>query len=152
MSAIFVGLGSNLGDRADHLRCALRRLAAEPGLRLRAVSAVRETDPLGGPPQPRYLNAVARFETSLPPRAVLARLQRLEREQGRRRSVRNGPRTLDLDLLLYGELRRDDPELTLPHPRLEARRFVLEPLAEIAPELRLPGGSSAREALRRLAP
>jgi 2-amino-4-hydroxy-6-hydroxymethyldihydropteridine diphosphokinase len=152
MTDAFVGLGSNLGDRAAHLRRALAGLRGSPGMRLAAVSAFRETEPVGGPPQGRYLNAVARIECTLGPRRALERLLRLERRQGRARgTVRDAPRPLDLDLLLYGAARLESPELTLPHPRLEERRFVLEPLAEIAPALRLPSGRTPGESLRRLA-
>lgn len=150
MSDAFVGLGSNLGDRPGHLRYALDALTALPGTRLAVVSGFHVTEPEDGPPQPRYLNAVARIECALPPRALLARLQRMEWRRGRLRRVRNGPRTLDLDLLLYDDARLDGDWLTLPHPRLEQRRFVLQPLCEIAPRLRLRSGRTAHEGLTAL--
>lgn len=149
MSDAFVGLGANLGDRSGNLRAGLRLLRG-PRLRLRALSTFRRTRPVGGPPQPDYVNAVARFETGLPPRELLGRLLWVEDRLGRRRTVRNGPRTLDLDLLVYPGAELDEPGLTLPHPRLSDRRFVLEPLAEIAPGLRLAGGRTPAELLRRL--
>lgn len=150
MSEVYVGLGSNLGDRAGHLRFALGELARRPGFRLRQASGFRRTAPVGGPPQPDYVNAVARLETSLSPRAVLRVLLELERRRGRRRLVRNGPRPLDLDLLVYPGCELAEDGLTLPHPRLDQRRFVLEPLAEIAPALPLRGGREVRRCLQEL--
>lgn len=150
MADVFLGLGANLGDRGGALRAALEELAAAPGLRLRAASTLRRTAPVGGPPQPDFVNAAARFDCALPPRELLALLLRTERRRGRRRGVANGPRTLDLDLLLYGALRRDTPELRLPHPRLGERAFVVEPLAELTPRLRLPDGATAAERARAL--
>jgi len=149
-----LALGSNLGDRAAQLDAALARIAALPGTDLVARSRWHETEPVGGPAgQPRFLNGVARLETTLGPRELLAALQRIELEAGRRRELepRHGPRPLDLDLVFYDELRLDDPALQLPHPRAEERLFVLEPLAEIAPDERLPGcGKSVRERVREL--
>jgi len=149
MSEVFVGLGSNLGDRRATLRRALADLDAAPGVRVCAVSRVHETEPLGGPPQPRYLNAVARLEASLAPRVLLRLLQRVEYAHGRRRTLPDGPRTLDLDLLLYGAHRVDAPELAVPHPRMAERAFVLGPLAELAPRLAVDGTPVA-ERLRAL--
>ena len=123
----------------SHLRFALESLAARPGMRLRAVSRFRVTDPVGGPPQPDYLNAVARFECSTGPRRALGMMLDLEQRRGRRRGVPDGPRTLDLDLLLFGGVKMDAADLVLPHPRMGGRRFVLEPLEEIAPRLLLDG-------------
>jgi 2-amino-4-hydroxy-6-hydroxymethyldihydropteridine diphosphokinase len=151
MADVFLGLGANLGDRAATLRAALAELGALPGLRLRAASTLRRTAPVGGPPQPDFVNGVARFDAALPPRALLARLLEVERRHGRRRGAPNGPRTLDLDLLLYGDLRLDGAELRLPHPRLAERAFVVEPLAELAPRLPLPGGATAAARARVLA-
>jgi 2-amino-4-hydroxy-6-hydroxymethyldihydropteridine diphosphokinase len=131
----YVGLGSNLGDRAASLREALAGLAATPGVARVVASAVYETEPVG-PPQRRYLNAVAALDTTLGPAALLARLLELERAAGRRRGAeRNAPRTLDLDLLLVGDACLDTPELVLPHPRLHERAFVLVPLAELAADV-----------------
>ncbi len=149
-----VALGSNLGDRAGALDTAVERLGALPRTRLVARSRWHETEPVGGPAgQPRFLNGVVRLATSLGPAELLREMQRLEREAGRTRvgEVRHGPRVLDLDLVFYGDLRRSEPGLELPHPRAEGRLFVLEPLAEIAPELCLPGcGKSVRERVQEL--
>jgi 2-amino-4-hydroxy-6-hydroxymethyldihydropteridine diphosphokinase len=134
----FVGVGTNLGDRWGRLALAARELRGAPGLSLVRASRVWETEPLG-PPQPRYLNAVLELETGLAPEALLAALQRVERAGGRRRGARWGARTLDLDLLLHGEAVVRTAALTVPHPGLVSRRFVLAPLAELAPELVVPG-------------
>ena len=129
----FVSLGSNLGDRDAHLRLALAALASTPGVEVVAVSSWYETDPVGPGPQGPYLNAAARLRTTLGPRALLERLLQIEAATGRTRGPeRNAPRTLDLDLLLHGERRIEEPGLDVPHPRLHERAFVLEPLAEIA--------------------
>jgi 2-amino-4-hydroxy-6-hydroxymethyldihydropteridine diphosphokinase len=135
----YIGLGSNLGDREDNLRAALERLAEFGRVR---VSSLRETEPVGVTDQPRFLNAAAELVTELSPQDLLARLLEIERELGRDRARerRWGPRTIDLDLLLYGDQVLDEPGLTVPHPRLDERRFVLEPLHELAPELSLPDG------------
>jgi 2-amino-4-hydroxy-6-hydroxymethyldihydropteridine diphosphokinase len=140
----YVGLGSNLGDREDNLSRALERLEELGPVR---VSRVRETDPVGITDQPRFLNAVAALETELPARELLVRLLAIERSLGRDRAteVRWGPRTIDLDLLLYGDETIDEPGLTVPHPRLAERRFVLEPLCELDPELVLPDGRAIRD-------
>ena len=129
----YVGLGSNLGDRAETLRVALERLAATQGVEVVAVSSLRETDPVGPvTDQPRFLNGVAAVETTLGPRRLLEVLLAIEAELGRTRAgPPGGPRTLDLDLLLYGEERIDEPGLQVPHPRLHERPFVLEPLEEL---------------------
>lgn len=150
MTDVWVGLGSNLGDRAVQLRSALRDLDRTAGFRLRSVSSFRPTAPEGGPLQPDYLNAVARLECACAPRPTLQRLLEIEARRGRVRSVPNGPRTLDLDLLFFGEAVLEGADLVLPHPRVADRRFVLEPLAEIAPRLVLPGGRRAAERLREL--
>jgi 2-amino-4-hydroxy-6-hydroxymethyldihydropteridine diphosphokinase len=149
---VFVALGSNLGDRAAYLDGALAALRADPDVRVLAVSRWIETPPEGGPPgQGPYLNGVLELRTRLEPRELLARLQRLERLAGRERAVRNGPRTLDLDLLVFGARSADSADLVLPHPRMHLRRFVLEPLCELAPDLELPAaGRSAAEQCARL--
>ncbi len=148
----YLALGSNLGDREAHLAAALAGLRATPGLAVTAVSSVYETDPVGPPPQGPYLNAAARVRTSLTPRALLARLLEIEAGRGRlRRGVRAAPRTLDLDLLLYGDRCVEAPELTVPHPRLCERAFVLEPLCDLAPQLRHPTlGTTIEELARRI--
>jgi len=131
--AAWIALGSNLGDREAHLAAAIAALRREAGIRVVAVSRIHETDPVGPPPQGPYLNATVRVETTLAPRELLACLHRVEADAGRRRSgVRNAPRTLDLDLLLYANRRIDEPGLIVPHPRLHQRAFVLEPLCELA--------------------
>ena len=131
----YIGLGANLGRRGHTLRCALAMLNARADLSVVAVSDFIETPPVGGPAgQPPFLNAAAELRTALPPRELLAALQAVEDHFGRTREVRWGPRTLDLDLLLYGSLVTDGPGLRVPHPRMHERLFVLEPLAQIAPD------------------
>jgi 2-amino-4-hydroxy-6-hydroxymethyldihydropteridine diphosphokinase len=135
----YVALGSNLGDRAAHLAAALAALDATPGVRVARRSATYETAPVGPPGQGPYLNAVAALDTGLAPRALLARLHAIERAAGRERTgTRNEARTLDLDLLFYGDAVLAEPDCRVPHPRLHERAFVLAPLAEIAPGLRHP--------------
>ena len=143
----YVGLGSNLGEREATLWKALEGLGATEGIEVVAVSSFRETDPVGVVDQPRFVNAAAALETSLPPRELLERLLDVERSLGRDRAVeeRWGPRTLDLDLLLYGGESIDEPGLEVPHPRLAERAFVLEPLLELDPDLRLPDGRPLRD-------
>jgi len=137
----FIGLGSNLGDRWAHLERAVALLRAGGGVR--AVSSIYETEPVGGPPQGPYLNAVVELVTEEPPRALLARCQALEADAGRVRTVRFGPRTLDADLLLVGDEVVCEPDLVVPHPRLFERRFVLAPLRDLAPELVPPEALAA---------
>lgn len=137
MSTAYIALGANLGDRVATIESALRGLG-DFGC-ITNVSALYETDPVGFDDQPRYLNAVAEIETELSPDALLDALLRVEAEHGRVRTFANAPRTLDLDLLLYDDQRRSSPRLTLPHPRMHERAFVLVPLAEIAPDVRVPG-------------
>ena len=129
----YVGVGSNLGDREHTLRAALERLAASPDIEVVAVSSLRETDPVGPvTDQPRFLNGAAALETSLSPRRLLELLLQIEAEFGRTRNgPPGGPRTLDLDLLLYGDVHLCEPGLEVPHPRLHERDFVLEPLREL---------------------
>jgi 2-amino-4-hydroxy-6-hydroxymethyldihydropteridine diphosphokinase len=149
MTLAYVGLGANVGNRRENLDRAVGLLAAEPGVRVLAVSSVRETDPVGYADQPRFLNAACAVETELGPRDLLERLLAIERALGRERTgPRFGPRTIDLDLLLYGNDTVDEPGLTVPHPRLAERLFVLEPLHELAPELVLPDGRPVRDLLR----
>ena len=141
MVTAFVGIGSNLGEPERQIAAALDRLAAEDGIELVAVSALRETEPVGYLDQPNFLNGAARIETELPAPELLKRLLAIESRLGRTRGQgpRFGPRTIDLDLLVYGDQRIDEPGLTVPHPRLAERRFALEPLAELAPALEIPG-------------
>ncbi len=143
----YIGLGANLGEREATLRRALERLASTPGVAVVGVSSFRETDPFGNVDQPRFVNAAAEIETSLGPRELLDRLLEVERSLGRDRSreERWGPRTVDLDLLLYGEETVGEAGLEIPHPRLAERAFVLEPLLELDPDLRLPDGRALRD-------
>jgi len=136
VTTVYLGLGANLGERTDNMRAAL--VAMSRKVRVTAVSSLYETDPVG-PPQPMYYNAAAAIETELEPLELLAFLKSIERELGREPgSERNTPRPIDIDILLYGELVLDDEQLSIPHPRLEERSFVLVPLAEIAGDLRHP--------------
>ncbi len=138
---VLLGLGSNLGDRLANLQSAVDLLALE-AIRVTASSRVWETEPVGGPEgQPQYLNAVIRAETDLDPASVLAGAHRVEDRLGRVREVRWGPRTIDVDVLLYEDVVQDDPVLTLPHPRLARRAFVVLPLLDIDPDPRLPDGT-----------
>jgi 2-amino-4-hydroxy-6-hydroxymethyldihydropteridine diphosphokinase len=147
----YVGLGANLGDRERALRRALELLGALPGVRVVAVSPFRETEPLGYLDQPMFLNGAAALETELAPRELLDALLEVERELGRtREGPRFGPRTIDLDLLVYADEVVDEPGLTVPHPRLHERRFALEPLAELAPGLRVPGRGTVETLLSEL--
>ena len=149
----YIGLGSNLAHPRRQLAKAAVRLATTPGVRVLAVSPHYRTAPLGGGPQPDYVNAVVRIETTLAPRALLARMHAIERRQHRRRdpqTPRNEARTLDLDLLLYGARRIRSPQLTVPHPRMHERAFVLKPLTDIAPAVRIPGRGLARAFLPRV--
>lgn len=133
---VFLGLGSNLGRCLDSLRFARQQLAADPEMTLRASSPLYQTPALGGPAgQPDYLNAVLQLSTSLPPQQLLLRCQKIETACGRTRNVRWEARTLDIDLLVFGDLCQEEEQLTLPHPRLHTRHFVLLPLVDLAPEL-----------------
>jgi 2-amino-4-hydroxy-6-hydroxymethyldihydropteridine diphosphokinase len=148
----FVGLGSNLGDREALLRRALGAIAELPGTEIRAVSSFRDTAPVGFVDQPRFLNGAAELETALAPDELLAGLLEIERRLGRdRRGIPGGgPRTVDLDLLLYGDARISAPGLEIPHPRLAERRFVLEPLAELDPRLEVPAKGRVQALLSEL--
>lgn len=143
----YIGLGSNLGEREATLREALTRMNELDGVAVVAVSTFRETDPVGNVEQPGFVNGVAEIETSLGPRDLLDRLLEVERSLGRDRSraERWGPRTVDLDLLLYGDETVREAGLEIPHPRLAERAFVLEPLVELDPGLRLPDGRALRD-------
>lgn len=138
MARVFIGLGSNLGDRESNLRAAVVALEDAPDVCVQRVSRFIETLPEGGPPQSSYLNAAAELRTELTPRRLLDLLLTVEARQGRVRTERWGPRTLDLDLLLYGDEVVNEPDLRVPHPRMADRTFVLQPLADIAPDVRHP--------------
>ena len=151
MARAYVGLGANIGDRAATLSRAVELLSAEDNVEVLVVSSFRETDPVGVVDQPPFLNGAAVLETALDPRELLDTLLRVERELGRvRDGTRWGPRTIDLDLLLYDERTLDEPGLRVPHPRLHERRFALEPLAELAPSVEIPGQGPVSDVLARL--
>jgi 2-amino-4-hydroxy-6-hydroxymethyldihydropteridine diphosphokinase len=142
MTLAYVGLGSNLGEREALIRRAAELIGAV------RLSELRETEPWGYEHQPRFLNAAAEIETELPPRRLLDHLLDIERRLGRERvGPKWGPRTIDLDLLLYGDETIDEPGLVVPHPRLLERRFALEPLADLAPWLKIPGDGTVQDAL-----
>lgn len=145
----YLGIGSNLGDRRAHLQGAVDALVAAEGLDVVAVSPVYETAPVGGPPQPDFLNAVVAVDTPLTARALLELAQRIEAAAERVRTVRWGPRTLDVDVLLVGDERTDEPDLVVPHPRMTERAFVVVPLADLAPEWadRLPPDAASVRAV-----
>jgi 2-amino-4-hydroxy-6-hydroxymethyldihydropteridine diphosphokinase len=160
VTTVYLSLGSNLGDRQETLREALRLLEAGQ-LHIRRVSSVYETEPQDRKDQPWFLNLVVEAETSLFPRQLLARIHKLERQLGRERAVPRGPRSIDIDILLFGDSVISTPALAAPHPRMAQRRFVLEPLAELAPDLRHPVlrrtirellGATLEQAVRRLPP
>jgi 2-amino-4-hydroxy-6-hydroxymethyldihydropteridine diphosphokinase len=151
MTRAYVGLGANLGPKEVTLLRAVDLLAAEPGIDVLALSQLRETAPVGEVDQPQFLNGAVALETTLDPRELLDALLRIERELGRvRDGERWGPRTIDLDLLLHGDSVVDEPGLRVPHPHLHERRFALEPLAELEPELRIPGRGAVSELLTQL--
>lgn len=140
MPRAYIGLGANLGPREVTLLRAADLLAAEAGIEMLEISQLRETDPMGDVEQPSFLNGAVAVETTLSPRELLNVLLRVERELGRvRDGERWGPRTIDLDLLLYGDEIVDEDGLRVPHPRLHERRFALEPLVDLEPELEIPG-------------
>jgi 2-amino-4-hydroxy-6-hydroxymethyldihydropteridine diphosphokinase len=146
----WVGIGANLGDASENVLDALDRMTWTPGVRLLRASSLYRTAPIDSSGDD-YINAVAEVDTSLSARALLAALHDIEQAHGRERPYRNAPRTLDLDLLLYGEAVIDSPDLTVPHPRMLERAFVLVPLLEIAPDLDVPRHGSARERLAAVA-
>lgn len=141
----WLGLGSNVGRRAQMLMSALEALQACDGLELVAASSAYETDPVGVTDQPAFLNMVARFRCALTPRELLEAVRAVEAELGRVRTKRWGPRTIDVDVLLLGDLHIETERLTVPHPEMMKRQFVLVPLAELAPNLTMPGGRTAGE-------
>lgn len=154
----YVGIGSNMGDRLENLRSAAGDLARTPGVRFVRSSSVYETSPVGGPEQGDFLNAAVEISTELEPHPLLEALQHIENELGRVRAERFGPRTIDLDLLLYDDEQIDDPELTVPHPRMHERAFVVVPLTELGAGHALPNGrklepvTDAAQTVRRFAP
>ena len=148
----FIGLGSNMGDRAEHLRTAVRALNATPDIEVAQVSSIYETEPVGGPSQPDYLNAVVEIDTQLGPRAIFEACMTIEHALGRERSSEEhwGPRAIDLDLLTCGDLVVSDPDLEIPHPRIAERAFVLVPFSEIAPYVEIVGLGKVHELEERL--
>jgi 2-amino-4-hydroxy-6-hydroxymethyldihydropteridine diphosphokinase len=143
LTPAYVALGANLGRPEDQVRAGFEELAMLPQTRLARVSSLYRTAPVGFEAQPDFINAVAKIETALGPRALLDALIAIERRHGRVRDVPNGPRTLDLDIALYDEIELQEPGLTIPHPRMHERAFVMAPLAEIAPDAIVPGRGRA---------
>lgn len=150
MTRAYIGIGSNLDEPQRHVQRAFEELARLPRTRLTARSSLYRSAPLAYAEQPDFLNAVAELETALAATQLLAALQALEAGHGRERTFRNAPRTLDLDLLLFGDAEIGEPRLTVPHPRMHERAFVLRPLLEIAPEISIPGRGPAAACLARL--
>ena len=151
MTLAYVGIGSNLEEPRQQVELAFGELAALPQTRLVKKSSLYRTAPVGHANQPEFINAVAALDTELGPLELLNELQAVEARHGRRRSFANAPRTLDLDLLLYGDTQRQAADLTLPHPRMHERAFVLEPLLELAPRISIPGRGRAAEQLTQCA-
>ena len=147
----FIGLGSNLDSPHSRLIAALEAIASAPGVRLVARSSLYVSSPVGFLDQPDFINAVALIETTLPPAELLKSMLDFEREAGRVREFRNAPRTLDIDILLYGDEQYQSAELEIPHPRITERAFVLKPLIEIAPDVVIPGKGLARDYLNQVA-
>jgi 2-amino-4-hydroxy-6-hydroxymethyldihydropteridine diphosphokinase len=151
LKLVYIALGSNLGDRAENLRLAREQIDG-PDVRLLRASSIYETSPRDVEDQPWFLNQVIECETDLFPRQLLARLQKIERGMGRKRTIAKGPREIDLDILLFGNAVVKAPELEVPHPRMADRRFVLEPLAELVPDKKHPGTRrTLREMLAKVA-
>jgi 2-amino-4-hydroxy-6-hydroxymethyldihydropteridine diphosphokinase len=149
VTVAFVGLGANLGEPQRQVKQACVELDAIAQTRLLKASSLYRSAPLGYAAQPDYVNAVAQLETALPAQRLLAELQAIEARHGRERSFPNAPRRLDLDILLFGQATVTSPALTIPHPRMHERAFVLLPLLEIAPDVSIPGRAAARELLKR---
>ena len=147
MTLAYVGLGANIGEPRRQLQTALKELTGLPKTRMTATSGLYRSAPLGYPDQPEFLNAVVELDTELSAEALFDNLQEIEKAHGRERPFAGAPRTLDLDLLLFGDEALATPRLTVPHPRMHQRAFVLRPLAEIAPQASIPGRGKARELL-----
>lgn len=141
----YIGLGSNLGDEKEYIEKALKLLAETPGIELREVAGYYRTEPIGYTEQDWFLNTAAKIKTTLAPHALLVVLQDIEEKLGRVREIHWGPRVIDLDLLIFGNEKIDDDILTVPHPRICERAFVVAPLADISPDLILPDGSKAKD-------
>jgi len=138
----YIGIGSNLGDRRKHIESAIKKLKDTEGIDVTKISSIYETEPVGGPEQGNYLNAAIEIQARLEPRELMIKLQAIERQLGRVRIVKNGPRTIDLDILLYGDKKIDEPDLKIPHPRIREREFVMKPLEDLGIHLR--SGKSLR--------
>ncbi|WP_444929828.1 2-amino-4-hydroxy-6-hydroxymethyldihydropteridine diphosphokinase [Microbulbifer sp. SSSA002] len=149
METVYIGLGSNLAEPGKQLRSALSAMEQIPSTELLGCSSFYRSAPIGPGEQPDYINAVAALKTALAPLALLEQLQSIEQSHGRERSIRWGARTLDLDILLFGQTQIDEPRLQVPHPRMAERNFVLLPLAELAPEVTLPGADTLPALLQR---
>ena len=145
MTIVYLGLGSNLGDKKANLERAINALADHSQVRVLKVSSFYETAPVGYEAQPDFINAVAEVETTLKPEELLDLALNIEISMGRERTIRWGPRVIDIDILLYDDRCIDEDRLSVPHPRMFERKFVMEPLAEVAPDLKLPNGLTARE-------
>jgi len=130
-SYVYIAFGSNLGDRNKNVQKAISRLKSHPKITVKKISSIIETEPEGGPKQTKFLNGVLKIETILSPRGLLKFLQRIETDLGRKRTVKNGPRTIDLDIIFYGDKVINNPDLVIPHPRWQGREFVKKPLREI---------------------
>jgi 2-amino-4-hydroxy-6-hydroxymethyldihydropteridine diphosphokinase len=142
VTTAYIGIGSNVGDRSAFCRGAVRALDETSGVDVRATSSLYETAPIGGPPQRSFVNAVAKVETELSPRGLLEACKRIESRMGREESdIRWGPRVVDLDILLYGEEKVNEPDLEIPHAQMTKRRFVLVPLLEVDPDVTDPWGT-----------
>jgi len=132
---VYIGIGTNLGDRLKNIESAIAELKNISGITVEKISSIIETAPIGGPCQGEYLNGVIKIKTEIKPRALLGILQNIEKKFGRKRTIRNGPRTIDLDILLYDDKVINDPDLKVPHPRMLEREFVMKPLLEIEPQI-----------------
>jgi 2-amino-4-hydroxy-6-hydroxymethyldihydropteridine diphosphokinase len=137
MAQVYLGVGSNLGDRQKNISVAVEMLSRDPAVKVIIQSALYETEPVGGPAQGKFLNGAVHIDTAISPEGLLKVIQKIESDLGRTRAVKNGPRTIDIDILLYDGLTLDTEELTIPHPRMMEREFVLKPLRDIAPYLEI---------------
>jgi 2-amino-4-hydroxy-6-hydroxymethyldihydropteridine diphosphokinase len=134
---VFIGIGANLGNRVENINKAIDNLKSTPEIHIEKVSSIIETEAVGGPIQPKYLNGVIKLKTSLSARKILSILQKIEKDLARMRTVKNGPRTIDLDILLYGKEIINEPNLKIPHPKMFERDFVMKPLMEIEPNINI---------------
>ncbi|MEK7867944.1 MAG: 2-amino-4-hydroxy-6-hydroxymethyldihydropteridine diphosphokinase [Candidatus Omnitrophota bacterium] len=127
----YIGIGSNLGDRAKYIENAIEKLEGTKGIEVKRVSSIYETEPVGGPKQGKYLNGAIEIETQLEPGELMLKLQNIEKQLGRIKTVKNAPRTIDLDILLYGDKKINKPDLKIPHPKMHKREFVMKPLKDL---------------------